>query len=213
MEIILDPIEVRVLGSLIEKELATPEYYPLTLNALTNACNQKSNRDPVVAYDDSDVASALDRLMEKKLVWESNVSRAPKFEERLTHERSLVPRESSALCVLLLRGPQTIGEIRGRTTRMYDFTDLEEVQATLDNLAEWGFVRRLPRIPGHKESRYGHLLGAEEEAPETRVMPETNTQKPMDDARIEKIEQTLERLQKEIEDLKTTFQTFREQFD
>ena len=213
MEVIMDAIEVRVVGSLIEKELATPEYYPLTLNALTNACNQKSNRDPIVAYDESVVASALDRLIERNLVWKSSVGRVPKFEERLTHEHSLVPRESSVLCVLLLRGPQTVGEIRGRTARIYNFKDLDDVQATLDNLAQWGFVRQQPRLPGHKESRYGHLLCAEEEEPETATPAVVNTTGPMDDTRIERIEDALERLQKEVGDLKTAFQAFKKQFD
>ena len=213
MEIIMDAIEVRVLGSLIEKELATPEYYPLTLNALTSACNQKSNRDPIVAYDESVVASALDRLIERKLVWKSSVGRVPKFEERLTHEHSLVPRESSVLCVLLLRGPQTVGEIRGRTVRIYNFKDLEDVQATLDNLAQWGFVRQQPRLPGHKESRYGHLLCTEKGEPETAAPAGGDTTEEVDDTRIERIEDALERLQKEIEDLKTAFQAFKGQFD
>jgi len=213
MELVLDAMEVRVLGSLIEKELATPEYYPLSLNALTNACNQKSNRDPVVSCDDASVASVADRLVEKGLVWKSSVGRVPKYEERFTHERSLVPRESAVLCVLLLRGPQTVGEIRGRTARLHDFENLEEVQETLGNLVEWGYAQQLPRMPGHKESRYRDLLRGESEIPtgpadfELPIIPQIEI------ARIEEIEAAVERMQKEIEDLKTAFATFKKQFD
>jgi uncharacterized protein YceH (UPF0502 family) len=213
MDLVLDAMEIRVLGSLIEKELATPEYYPLTLNALTNACNQKSNRDPVVAYDEASVASAAARLVEKGLVWESGVSRVPKYEERFTHERSLVPRESAVLCVLLLRGPQTVGEIRGRTARLYDFANLEEVQAALDNLVEWGYAQQLARMPGHKESRYRDLLRGEVEAPKGPADLKLPDIPPIEIVRIEKVEAAVERMQKEIEDLKTAFETFKKQFD
>jgi uncharacterized protein YceH (UPF0502 family) len=213
MELVLDAMEIRALGSLIEKELATPEYYPLSLNALTNACNQKSNRDPVVDYDEGSVASAVARLVAKGLVWESGVSRVPKYEERFTHERSLVPRESAVLCVLLLRGPQTVGEIRGRTARLHDFEDLEAVQATLGDLAEWGYVQQLPRLPGHKESRYRHMLGGEEAVAAGPVDLEPPDLPPIEITRIDKIESALEHMQKEIEDLKTAFAAFTKQFD
>jgi len=213
MELVLDAMEIRALGSLIEKELATPEYYPLSLNALTNACNQKSNRDPVVDYDEGSVASAVARLVAKGLVWESGVSRVPKYEERFTHERSLVPRESAVLCVLLLRGPQTVGEIRGRTARLHDFEDLEAVQATLGDLAEWGYVQQLPRLPGHKESRYRHMLGGEEAVAAGPVDLEPPDLSPIEISRIDKIESALEHMQKEIEDLKTAFAAFTKQFD
>jgi uncharacterized protein len=213
MELVLDPVEIRILGSLIEKELSTPEYYPLSLNALTNACNQKSNRDPVVAYDEAAVESAAGRLIDKGLIWKSIVGRVPKYEERFTHERSLVPREASVICLLLLRGPQTIGEIRGRTARLYEFKDLEEVQATLGDLSEWGLACQLPRAPGHKESRYAHQLAGEVEtaaaATDSRITPRAVA----DDARLEKIEATIESLCKEIEDLKTAFAAFKKQFD
>jgi uncharacterized protein YceH (UPF0502 family) len=213
MDLVLDAMEIRVLGSLIEKELATPEYYPLSLNALTNACNQKSNRDPVVAYDEGSVASAAARLVEKGLVWESGVSRVPKYEERFTHERSLVPRESAVLCVLLLRGPQTVGEIRGRTARLHDFESLEEVQETLGNLVEWGYAQQLPRMPGHKESRYRDLLRGDVEAPAEPEVLELPYIPHIDIARIEEIEEAVERMKKEIEDLRTAFATFKKQFE
>jgi uncharacterized protein YceH (UPF0502 family) len=213
MELVLDAMEIRVLGSLIEKELATPEYYPLSLNALTNACNQKSNRDPVVAYDEASVASAADRLVEKGLVWKSGVGRVPKYEERFTHERSLVPRESAVICILLLRGPQTVGEIRGRTARLHDFENLEEVQEALGNLVEWGYAQQLPRMPGHKESRYRDLLSGHAETAAGPADSEAPDISQIEIARIEKIEEAVERMQKEIEDLKTTFAAFKKQFE
>ena len=211
MELVLDAMEIRVLGSLIEKELATPEYYPLSLNALTNACNQKSNRDPVVNYDEGSVAAAVARLIEKGLVWESGVSRVPKYEERFTHERSLVPRESAVLCVLLLRGPQTVGEIRGRTARLYDFENLEAVQATLGNLVEWGYAQQLPRMPGHKESRYRDLLSGLREVPDGSPDHEAPAVFAVDADRIEKIEQDIGLLKTEINDLKAAFEAFKKQ--
>jgi uncharacterized protein YceH (UPF0502 family) len=214
MELVLDPIEIRILGSLIEKELATPEYYPLSLNALTNACNQKNNRDPVVDYDEAIVESAAGRLIEKGVVWKSSVGRVPKYEERFTHERSLVPREASVLCLLLLRGPQTIGEIRGRATRLHEFKDLEQVQAALGDLSEWGLACQLPRVPGHKECRYAHLLaGVVEAAAASSTASQITPQAAADDGRLEKIEADIESLRKEIEDLKTAFAVFKKQFE
>lgn len=213
MELQLDAMEIRILGSLIEKELSTPDYYPLSLNALTNACNQKSSRDPVVAYDEADVEAVLERMIEKQVVWKSHVGRVIKYEERFTHSRSLVPRESSVLCVLLLRGPQTLGEIRSRTPRLFEFQDLAQVQAALDNLVEWGLVRWLPRMPGHKESRCTHLLSGEDEASQMPAPPVTAPVPAIDAARIETIEQTLEGLRDEIDALKTEFAEFKKQFD
>jgi uncharacterized protein YceH (UPF0502 family) len=213
MELQLDAMEIRILGSLIEKELSTPDYYPLSLNALINACNQKSSRDPVVAFDKADVEAALERMIEKQVVWKSHVGRVIKYEERFTHSRSLVPQESSVLCVLLLRGPQTLGEIRSRTPRLFEFQDLAQVQAALDNLVEWGLVRMLPRLPGHKESRCMHLLSGEDEAPQMPAPPETAPVPAIDAARIENIEQSLEGLRDEIDALKAEFAEFKKQFD
>jgi uncharacterized protein YceH (UPF0502 family) len=231
MELRLDAMEARILGSLIEKELSTPDYYPLSLIALTNACNQKSNRDPVVAYDEADVQETLERMIEKQVVWKSDVGRVTKYEERLTHQRSLVPRESSVLCVLMLRGPQTLGEIRGRTARLHEFEDLAQVQKALDSLVEWGLVRRLARMPGRKESRYTHLLSGGGDVPEMPApsdagpMPATQGDAPVpapsgdapmpaiDPARIERIEETLESLRLEIEALRAEFAAFKKQFD
>jgi uncharacterized protein YceH (UPF0502 family) len=213
MDIVLNNTEVRVLGSLIEKELATPDYYPLSLNALTNACNQKSNRDPVVSYDEQTVQSVVEELAQKGIVSKSLVGRVPKYEEYFTRERNLVPRESAILCVLFLRGPQTPGMIRGRTERLCSFESLEEVSVTLTHLEQWGYVRRLPRLAGHKESRYIHLLSGEPEATEEGMDVAAGNSDPMGSRRIESIEEDVETLRHELEDLKRAFQEFKRQFE
>ena len=143
----LDAVEARVLGSLLEKESTTPDYYPLSLNALVNACNQRSNREPVVAYDEDTVESALERLRAKGLALRitGGDSRVPKHAQRFTEKFNLGRREAALICVLMLRGPQTVGELRGRTERLYSFEDLEGVEATLDRLAEMEWVKKLPR--------------------------------------------------------------------
>src|SRR5881396_345758 len=135
VNILLNEVECRVLGSLIEKEITTPEYYPLTLNALVNACNQLSNRDPVVSFDEKTVARALESLREKRLAWMvTGIGRVPKYEQRFAEEYKLAEQELAVLCVLMPRGPQTVGEIRGRTGRLYEFKELEEVELTLQAL-------------------------------------------------------------------------------
>ena len=161
MNIILTDHEVRLLGCLIEKEMATPDYYPLTLNALLNACNQKSNRNPVVSFDEEVVLYALNGLKESEMVRQSNISRVPKYEHIFANELNLVAREKAVICILMLRGPQTLGEIRSRTDRLYSFSDLEEVQETLSTLEDTKLVKKLPRQPGRKDSRYTHLLSGE----------------------------------------------------
>jgi uncharacterized protein YceH (UPF0502 family) len=159
----LDPAEVRVLGALLEKEIATPEYYPLSLNALVNACNQKSNREPVVAYDDDTVEDALERLRLKGLASRitGRDSRVPKHEQRFTEKFNLGRREAAILCVLMLRGWQTPGELRGRGERLHQFDDLDEVESTLGRLTEMEFVKKLPRQTGFKEQRWAHLLSGD----------------------------------------------------
>jgi hypothetical protein len=160
----LDPLELRVLGVLLEKELSTPEYYPLTLNALVNGCNQSSNRSPVLQVDEEAVQAALDNLHDRHLVGtvQGAGSRALKFAQRLTVSAGLSVQEAAVLAELLLRGPQTPGELRARSTRMYPFQELEEVEAALSMLAEAApepLAVRLPRAPGMKESRHAQLLG------------------------------------------------------
>ncbi len=156
----LDAAELRVLGALMEKEKTTPEYYPMSVNALLNACNQKTNRDPVVNYDEETVETALHGLREKGLSARiSGGSRVAKHEHRFTERCNLGRREEAVLCVLMLRGPQTVGELRGRTERLYNFDDLESVENTLQRLAEIGFVKQLPRQAGYKESALGAVAG------------------------------------------------------
>jgi uncharacterized protein YceH (UPF0502 family) len=198
----LDAAEARVLGSLLEKEVATPEYYPLSLNALVNACNQKSNRDPVVSYDDDTVEVALEGLREKGLALRSSgrESRVAKHAQRFTEKFNLGRREAALMCVLLLRGPQTVGELRGRTERLYTFDDLDAVESTLNRLAEIGFVRQLPRQTGFKESRYAQLLCGEVE------VTEEASAAPL---RVDRISQ----LEAEVAELKRQFEEFRKKFE
>src|SRR5512135_1264357 len=159
MDLELDAAEARVLGSLLEKEVATPYYYPLSLNALVNACNQKSNREPVVEYDDAIVEEALASLRAKGLAVRitGGDSRVPKHAQRFTEKLNLGRREAAVTCLLLLRGPQTVGELRGRADRLYRFDDLEAVENTLGHLAEMGMAKQLLRQPGFKEQRWAHL--------------------------------------------------------
>jgi len=213
VDILLDHTAVRVLGRFMEKELATPDYYPLSLNALTNACNQKSNREPVVSYDEETVERAVDDLAQKGIVFKSLVGRVPKVEEYFTREQNLVPRESAVLCVLFLRGPQTPGMIRGRTERLCSFANLEEVYATLRHLEEGGYVRRLPRLAGHKESRYIHLLSGEPELTAQGPDVAGDHGAPMDSGRMETMEQEIATLRKELEDLRRAFLEFKRQFE
>src|ERR1700746_3156206 len=165
----LTETEVRVLGSLIEKDITTPDYYPLSLNALVNACNQKNNRDPVMTLDEDSVRTALGSLQEKGLAGPAGGadSRVTKYEHRMQEVFNFDRREIAIVCVLLLRGPQTPGELRGRTERMYHFDALEDVVSTLDRLAqrEPPLARVLPRQPGTKESRYTHLFSGEPPMP------------------------------------------------
>ncbi len=162
---VLDPVETRVLGALIEKEATTPEYYPLSMNALVNACNQKSNRWPVVDYDEDSVADAMLGLREKKFaVMVTGSGRVNKYAQRISETLNLGRRELAVLCTLLLRGAQTLGEIKDRSERIYSFADLEETERVLDKLATWPdgpLAMKLPRQPGQKESRFAHLLNGE----------------------------------------------------
>jgi len=216
---ILTPVEVRVLGSLIEKEITTPEYYPLTLNALTNACNQISNRDPVVSFEEKTVARAIESLREKKLAWMvTGVGRVPKYEHRFTEALQLAEQEVAVLCVLMLRGPQTVGEIRGRTGRLYEFKELEEVELTLQALlsAQPPFVVRLPRQPGTKESRYAHLLAGQVHIEEREVTPRlepATIEVLQENERMTRLEADLAQLRAEIQDLKQQFFAFKTQFE
>jgi len=196
----LNDAEVRILGSLIEKEITTPDYYPLSLNALTAACNQSSNRNPVTHFDETTVAAAVDSLREKKLVHfvDRSEARVTKYRHVLYEAMNLSRPVIAIMCVLMLRGPQTLGEIRTRTNRLYDFSSTEQVETTLNSLmsGESPLVVRLPRQTGQKEVRYAHLLSGEIKV--TEPEPELD--------RIGKLE-------KEIEDLKRQFEEFRKQFE
>jgi uncharacterized protein len=162
---ILDPVETRVLGALIEKEATTPEYYPLSMNALVNACNQKSNRWPVVDYDEEAVGDAMLGLRDKKFaVMITGNGRVNKYAQRISETLNLGRRELAVLCTLMLRGPQTLGEVKDRSERIYTFSDLEETVRVLDKLAEWPdgpLAMKLSRQPGQKESRFAQLLSGE----------------------------------------------------
>ena len=159
----LDEVEIRVLGSLLEKEQATPDYYPLTINALLAATNQKSNRDPVTALTETEVVEALDRLRHDVLAWRSDGARVERWSQSISRRLELDPEMKAVLTVLMLRGPQTPGELRSRTARLHAFDELREVETTLERLAEGDapLVVELPRAPGQKESRWAHRLGAE----------------------------------------------------
>lgn len=162
MQILLTAEEARVLGSLMEKEISTPEYYPLSLNALVNACNQTTSRDPVVRYDESTVLRALDALRDKKLLWEVDQAggRVRKYQQQFSKWHDLDERAHAVMTLLLLRGAQTPGELKSRSDRLCAWKDLPEVEAVLERLSERNppFVVRLPRLPGTKEARYMHLL-------------------------------------------------------
>lgn len=214
MDITLDQTEIRVLGSLLEKELATPEYYPLSLNSLTNACNQKTNRYPVVSLDEETVMVALQSLKKKRLVGQSDTSRVPKYWHDFTKQHNLIRREAALLCLLLLRGPQTAGELRNRTERLCSFASLEEVQQYLENLAEIGFVAKLPRQPGQKEQRFRHLLSGESEQADVMVagFEMGGGVAATDSERIAELEKTVAALKEEIELLKDQFLSFRKEF-
>ena len=216
MDILLTDSEARVLGSLMEKEMATPDYYPLSLNALINACNQKSNRNPVVSYSEDEVQYALRGLQESKLVRQSNVSRVPKYEQIFTQELNFVSREAAIICVLLVRGPQTVGEIRGRTERLHTFGDLEEVQETLASLEEMELVKKLPRQPGRKESRYAHLLSGEPQVSGNEEAVQNEPDKILvrkKDDRLDALEQQVEELHEELKNLQDEFVAFKAQFE
>ncbi|MFB3829656.1 MAG: YceH family protein [Bryobacteraceae bacterium] len=204
MALELDNAEVRVLACLMEKEAATPEYYPLTLNALVNACNQKNSRDPVVGYGEETVERALAGLREKGLAVEitGRSLRVPKHAHRLAETFNLGRRESAVLCELMLRGPQTPGELRSRTERLYHFEDLESVEATLDRLAEWqpdALVAQLPRHPGSREARYTHLLSG---APPTATEAPRPLAAPSESNALAELQQAVEGLQREVADLR-----------
>jgi uncharacterized protein YceH (UPF0502 family) len=218
MEFKLTENEVRVLGSLIEKDITTPEYYPLSLNALVNACNQKSNRDPVMQLNEDTVRDALEGLQEQRLAGPARGadSRVTKYEQRLQEVFNFTRAETAVLCVLLLRGPQTPGELRGRAERMHRFETLEDVQSALQKLMqrEPPLAKVLRRQPGTKESRYAHLLAGdvvEAEMPaQASAAVERNS---ADAARIDQLEEEVAELRRELGEVKDQLERFRKQFE
>lgn len=213
MDRVLTATEIRVLGCLIEKEMTTPDYYPLTLNGLTNACNQKSNRDPVLSLDEIDVVKALDKLRFKGMVLQASGegSRVPKYRHSLAEKMYFEPEQLAILCELFVRGPQTLGELRNRCERMYPFADLSAVEEVLTELnnTEGPLVVKLPRQPGRKEQRYAHLFSGPPE-----ILKSTN-EPPPETARLKVAEEDerLRRLEQELAALRAEFETFRKQFD
>jgi uncharacterized protein YceH (UPF0502 family) len=214
----LNQLEVRVLGSLMEKEITTPDYYPLSLNALVNACNQKSNRDPVMDVDESAVREALYSLGEKGLAGpvSSAESRVTKYEHRMQEVFNFTRRESAIVCVLLLRGPQTPGELRGRTERLFSFDDLADVQSTLQRLVQHDppLAKMLARQPGTKEARYVHLLAGDAEAWDTaQPSAAAGSGSLAGSEQISMLEEAVARLEQELAALKKEFADFRKQFE
>ena len=216
--VLLTDNETRVLGSLVEKDITTPDYYPLSLNALVNACNQKSNRDPVMNLNEEAVRQALHSLNEKGLAGTASTagdSRVSKYEHRMQEAFNFTRRETAVMCVLMLRGPQTPGELRGRTERMHRFEDLTDVQSTLQKLMtrEEPLVKVLPRQPGTKEARYVHLLCGQK--PEWDAPPpvEPPVESSSDSERVARLEEEISNLKKDIADLKQEFAGFRKQFE
>ena len=216
---IFSDIEIRVLGALVEKQVTTPEYYPLTLNALTLACNQKNNRHPVTSYSENEVANALETLREKSLtyVFHGSTSRVPKYKHVVPEVMHLNPAETALMCALMLRGPQTLGELRSNAGRLHEFSGLDEVDETLNGLAvrePESLVVRLQRQPGQKEARIAHLLSGEppEEIVSEIATPRTATRQ-NDRERIESLEQSVTALTEEVQNLQQQFSEFKKQFE
>src|SRR6266404_5708046 len=214
--LLLNDSEVRVLGALIEKDITTPDYYPLSLNGLVNACNQKNNRDPVMALDEDAVRAALESLQKQRLAGPATGAdgRVTKYEHRLQEVFNFDRRETAILCVLLLRGAQTPGELRGRTERMYRFQELEDVHATIEKLSQRGppLVAVLPRQPGTKESRYMQLFSGEApvaEAAPARAAAIVST----NDDRVAQLEGEVGELRREVSEMREQLAAFRRQFE
>lgn len=218
MELPLTPTEVRVLGALIEKDITTPEYYPLSLNALVNACNQKSNRDPVMQLEEDAVRDALASLQERRMAGPASGadSRVTKYEHRLQEVFNFTRPEIAVLCVLLLRGPQTPGELRGRTERMFRFETLDDVQSALQKLTqrEPSLVKVLPRLPGTKESRWAQLFGGDVAGAEPmEAGGNPSAVHTHSDDRLARLENEVTELRREVGEIRDQLERFRRQFE
>jgi hypothetical protein len=219
METILNEVEIRILGCLIEKEMTTPDYYPLTLNSLTTACNQKSNREPVVNFDETAVVVGLDSLRHKGLAMQAHGegSRVPKYRHTLFEKLFLEPNQLALLCELLLRGPQTVGELRGRAERMHSFADLAAVETVLSELMEREppLLCKLPRQPGRKEHRFAHLLAGQPAfADDEKLSAEpARLVVAASDERIARLEADVATLRDEVATLRRQMDAFKAQFE
>ena len=215
---LLNDAEIRVLGSLIEKQVTTPEYYPLTINALTAACNQKNNRNPVTSFTEGEVERALDSLREKNLayVFHGSTSRVPKFKHVAPENLHLKPAELAVVCVLMLSGPQTFGEIRTRGSRLYEFSGLEEVEQTVHELStreSEPLVTRLPRQAGQKDARFAHLLSGE---PAFEASTEASVRaipRKSESERVAHLEEQVNSLTEQVNSLTDQFEQFKKQFE
>jgi len=221
VDVALNEYELRVVGALVEKQIATPDYYPMTLNALVNACNQKNHRDPVVSYDEATVVRALDSLREKKLAYtfHGSDSRVPKYGHLFPKAYELDGAETAVMAVLVLRGPQTPGELRSRTAHLHNFETLPEVETTLQNLSlrPQPLVVKLPRQSGARESRFAHLLAGDINLEELAAAEKNETASPSPrgahEARVARLEEQVATLQQELAELKQQFADFRKQFE
>ena len=216
MNATLNEYELRALAALVEKQIATPDYYPMTLNSLVNACNQKNHRDPVVSYDETIVARALDSLREKNLayVFHGSEARAPKYGHLFPKAFDLSEAETPLMCVLILRGPQTSGELRSRSQHLRSFESLAEVETLLQGLSlrDEPLIVRLPRQPGSRESRFAHLLGGPVETPQSEAPPRQATsiqQAQAENDKIAKLEEEVASLRRELNELRQQFAEFR----
>ncbi len=217
---VLNEYELRVVGALVEKSISTPDYYPMTLNALVNACNQKNHRDPVVSYDDATVVRALDSLRDKKLAYtfHGSDSRVPKYGHLFAKAYELNEGETAIMTVLALRGPQTPGELRSRTAHLHNFDNLPEVETMLNNLSlrETPLVVKLPRLPNSRESRFAHLLSGDiniEEMAAAVERAEVSSSRGVGNERIVKLEEEVIFLRQKLADLEAQFAEFKKQFE
>lgn len=215
LELPLTDVEIRILGCLIEKQHTTPDYYPLTLNALLAACNQTSNRHPLVTYSEQTVVDGLELLRRSQLVWHVSASgsRALKYEQRLTESLHLSLQETALLCVLMLRGPQTLGELRGRSERIYPFTDLEETQVAMQALVEAEpepLAIKLPKLPGTKEPRFAHLLAGPVEI--EVGFSSMDGERAQTTPSLALVEAEVQKLRAELAELRAAFEAFKSQF-
>ncbi len=205
-------VEIRVLGCLMEKEMATPDYYPLSLNSLINACNQKSNRLPVVSYNEDEVTQALNSLLDKQLVLQSAAGRVVKYEQRFSYNNGLSVQDAALMCSLFVRGPQTAGELRGHTARLAEFENLVEIKKVLAGLIEMDMLTLLAREPGRKEARYAHLFAdnssGQENPPEKRKAMSHDK-----DESFTLLQHEVAALKEELRDLQLEFSEFKKQFE